>query len=337
LDGDILQIPPLNYLVENKISVVGHVKYPGEYAYEMYKSVYSVIKKVEFLPDTDITYGEVYRINRLTNSEELITFVPLDVIQGKKDIQLKPLDRVSFYKMRYYEPISISGEIESPMIISYYDGISLLDVLRGIKFKTKVEELKLDIFTADKGHRTVYLQDLLVRGVKNLDTSISPGTQIIVRKNKEFEKDRTISILGEVKRPGTYKLIPGMTLYDLLQQAGGYTEYAYPRSLVFIRESAKKLQYEQLQLTLITMEETLSKNSEVYKTAGGSDEEKAMLQLALNKQQRSFELLKKKAEMGLGRIALEIPEKLEDLKNLTKILIFKMGTQFMCQQNQALY
>jgi len=33
-----------------------------------------------------------------------------------------------------------------------------------------------------------------------------------------------------------------------------------------------------------------------------------MLQLALNKQQRSFELLKKKAEMGLGRIALEIPE-----------------------------
>jgi len=157
-------------LVENKISVVGHVKYPGEYAYEMYKSVYSVIKKVEFLPDTDITYGEVYRINRLTNSEELITFVPLDVIQGKKDIQLKPLDRVSFYKMRYYEPISISGEIESPMIISYYDGISLLDVLRGIKFKTKVEELKLDIFTADKGHRTVYLQDLLVRGVKNLDT-----------------------------------------------------------------------------------------------------------------------------------------------------------------------
>jgi protein involved in polysaccharide export with SLBB domain len=313
-DGDIVQVVPLNLIVENKIAVLGHVKYPGEYAYEDYSKLSAIMKKVGLLPDTDIRLGEIYRLDPLCNKDGLITFTPIDIIQGKNDIMLKPMDKISFYKMRNFEPITLSGEVENPTVVNYYDNITLTQALRSVRFKGEINELKLDIFTPDKQYRSIYLQDLLVRGNKEYDIALFPGTQIIVKKTSELEKDRTVKILGEVIKPGTYKLKPGMTLYDLINEAGGYTEYAYPRSLVFIRESAKKLQYEQLQLTLITMEETLSKNSEVYKTAGGSEEEKAMLQLALNKQQRSFELLKRKAEMGLGRIALEIPEKLEDLR-----------------------
>jgi protein involved in polysaccharide export with SLBB domain len=316
--------------------------------------------------------------------------------------------------MRNFDPITLSGEIESPSVITYYEGITLTDALRRAKFKSKIDELRVDIFTpyewikstdeqysensqnsksttdelmrdtstskegiksadklysqkfksaadelmrdtstskegirstnvvgsqrsvdelgsqrfksktdelrgdiyaSEKQLTSIYLQDLLIKGNKELDIELAPGTQLIVKKTFEFEKDRVVKILGEVANPGTYKLTQGMTLYDLIVQAGGYTEYAYPKAMVFIRESARRQQYEQLQLTLITMEEAIAKNSEAYGGVGGSAQEKALLDITLNKQKRSFELLKRKAEMGLGRIALEIPETLEELKD----------------------
>lgn len=410
-DGDIIQIPPLNFIVENKVSVAGYIKYPGQYAVEEYNTLSKLLKKVELLPETDIKYGEIYRINPDTNIDELLTFTPSEILEGGKDIVLQPMDRITFYKMRNFDPITLSGEIESPSVITYYEGITLTDALRRAKFKSKIDELRVDIFTPYEGiriadelysqkfkfpddelrrdtttpyegirsadelytqkfkspadelrrdtfvpyeeirstnvlssqrsvdelgsqrfksttdelrsdiytsgkqFRSIYLEDLLIKGNKELDIVLAPGTQLIVKKTFEFEKDRVVTILGEVANPGTYKLTQGMTLYDLIVQAGGYTEYAYPKAMVFIRESARRQQYEQLQLTLITMEEAIAKNSEAYGGVGGSAQEKALLDITLNKQKRSFELLKRKAEMGLGRIALEIPETLEELKD----------------------
>jgi len=381
-DGDIIQIPPLNFIVENKVSVAGYIKYPGQYAVEEYNTLSKLLKKVELLPETDIKYGEIYRINPDTNIDELLTFTPSEILEGGKDIVLQPMDRITFYKMRNFDPITLSGEIESPSVITYYEGITLTDALRRAKFKSKIDELRVDIFTpyegiriadelysqkfkspadelrrdtfvpyeeirstnalssqrsadelgsqrfksttdelrgdiyaSEKQLRSIYLEDLLIKGNKELDIVLAPGTQLIVKKTFEFEKDRVVTILGEVANPGTYKLTQGMTLYDLIVQAGGYTEYAYPKAMVFIRESARRQQYEQLQLTLITMEEAIAKNSEAYGGVGGSAQEKALLDITLNKQKRSFELLKRKAEMGLGRIALEIPETLEELKD----------------------
>lgn len=314
-DGDILNIQPLNMIIENNIVVLGHIKYPGQYAIEEYNTLSKILKKVELLPDTDIKYGEIYRINPATNIDELFTFTPSEVLEGGKDILLQPMDKITFYKMRNFDPITLSGEIEAPSVITYYDGITLTDALRRAKFNFKIDELRVDIFTSDKQLRSIYLQDLLIKGIKELDILLPPGTQLVVKKTFDLEKDKVVTILGEVAKPGTYKLIQGMTLYDLIVQAGGYTDYAYPKAMVFIRESAKRQQYEQLQLTLITMEEAIAKNTEAYAGAGGSEQEKALLDITLNKQKRSFELLKRKAEMGLGRIALEIPEKLEELKD----------------------
>ena len=106
-----------------------------------------------------------------------------------------------------------------------------------------------------------------------------------------------------------------MKLYDLIKIAGGYTEDAYPRGLIFIRESAKKLQQEQLNISILSMEETLTKSQESYSTvASSSPEQQALIRITLNKQKQLLEILKKKAKLGLGRIALDIPNTLEELK-----------------------
>jgi protein involved in polysaccharide export with SLBB domain len=50
----------------------------------------------------------------------------------------------------------------------------------------------------------------------------------------------TITINGEVERPGTYVFGRSETLHDVLKRAGGLTKTAYPLGAVFSRESEKK-------------------------------------------------------------------------------------------------
>ncbi len=106
-----------------------------------------------------------------------------------------------------------------------------------------------------------------------------------------------------------------MRLYDLIKLAGGYTEEAYPRGLIFIRQSAKKLQQEQLRISMLALEENLSKSEEGISAVGATSEEQKVLEMTIRKQKELLSILKQKAQMGLGRIALDIPNSLEKLKN----------------------
>ncbi len=176
-----------------------------------------------------------------------------------------------------------------------------------------IESIKENI--QEKQHKIVYLYDLLIKGEKSVNLKLEPGDKLLIQRVEPTEKDKTVTILGEVKKPGIYKYKNGMKLYDLIKIAGGYTEDAYPRGLIFIRESAKKLQQEQLNISILSMEETLTKSQESYSTvASSSPEQQALIRITLNKQKQLLEILKKKAKLGLGRIALDIPNTLEELK-----------------------
>lgn len=319
-DGDILYFDDLNIFVENNIVVSGTVKYPGIYSFKDLKMLSDVIKKVEILPDTNLYHGNIKRKGINGEKDAVINFSPISVIEGKVDIEIMPLDKIVFYKKDVFKPIEISGEVEEGLVIPYYSGISIMDTLRSVKFKSSPKDLKLEIYTDNGGIKSVYLYDLFNKVDKDSNFELAPGTKILVKKVQSTEKDKKITILGEVNAPGVYKYSSGMTLYDIIKQAGGYTDDAYPKSLIFIRESAKKLQYEQLQLMLISMEESIAKSSDAFKSVGGSDEEKALLQVTLDKQKKLLEFIKRKAEIGLGRISLDVPLELDELsKSLSNI------------------
>ncbi|HID65585.1 MAG TPA: polysaccharide export protein, partial [Aquificaceae bacterium] len=129
----------------------------------------------------------------------------------------------------------------------------------------------------------------------------------------------------EVRKPGIYRLEKGMRLYDIIMKAGGFTENAYPRGLIFIRESAKELQEQHLKIAITALEEGLLKADEGLGTVGGTSEERMIIQLTLNKQRELLRIIKEKAKIGLGRIALDIPERLEDLRNSPSNILLEDG------------
>ncbi len=319
------------------IHVEGFVAYPGFYSLEETKTLKDLVFKVKLLPDTNMYYGEILRRTPPDYSLKILRFVPLDVVKGKTNLELKNYDIVRFFPRWVFPPIYLSGEVENPTVIPFYEGITLLDVLREKKFTQEINKLRVDIYRITKTVEeteeketeeikiltTVYLSELLVEGKNNL--ALMPGDRVVVKKTSPVEKDKTVTVLGEVVKPGIYKLEKGMTLYDLLLKAGGYTTRAYPKGIVFVRESAKKLQEEHLKIALSVLEESLIKGEEGLELTGASAEERRALEITLRKQKRLYELIKHKAQIGLGRIALDIPETLEELKKSKDNIILEAG------------
>jgi protein involved in polysaccharide export with SLBB domain len=312
-DGDLIFIEPVYDLISNEINVKGHIAYPGKYSFKNGIELSDILEKIGILPDTNVILAEIKR----EETNEIINISPVDILSGKSDILLMKRDTITFYPEMVHKPVQIAGEVENPILIPFYSGMTLLDVLNSVEFKTDVKHLKAEVFSEENSeYRAVYLYELMIRALKKENISLLPGDKILIKSIEPKEKSAKITVLGEVKNPGVYKYNPDKHLYDVLMAAGGYTEDAYPYGLIYIKESAKKLQLEQIEFVFTTLEEYLLKTEENASYASEiSQVEKDLFRLTLLRHQQLLENLKKRSEFNLGRISLDIPDNLEDLND----------------------
>jgi protein involved in polysaccharide export with SLBB domain len=72
------------------------------------------------------------------------------------------------------------------------------------------------------------------------DFALTPFDNVLILKQPQFEFQRTVNILGEVRYPGAYALVKkDDRISDLVQRAGGLLPTAYPGGSQFIRTFAK--------------------------------------------------------------------------------------------------
>ncbi len=335
---------------KNAFIIKGHIKYPGVFALKKGMKLSDVLTEDMLLLDTNLYYAEIIRKNLPDLDYKVINFAPKDILSGKRDIRIQKTDVIVFYPKWIYAPIKVSGEVEEPKLIPYYKGIKLLDVLMETKLKDSPYWLKAEIYREMKEEDmekqreakdieekvegeekvykekfvSVYLYDLLIKGDESKNIELMPGDSILVRRIVKGEKLKKITILGEVAHPGVYEYREGMTLYDIIKKAGGFTRNAYPKGLILIRESAKKLQEQQLNATLLSLEEYILKTEENIGSLE-STEDIGLVKFTLEKHKRMLEIMKQRASLGLGRIALDVPEDLDKLKNSPENITLEDG------------
>jgi protein involved in polysaccharide export with SLBB domain len=65
---------------------------------------------------------------------------------------------------------------------------------------------------------------------------LQPFDNVLIFRQPDFELQRSVTISGQVRYPGTYALqARGDRLSDLIQRAGGLTQQAYPEGIQFVR------------------------------------------------------------------------------------------------------
>lgn len=113
-----------------------------------------------------------------------------------------------------------------------------------------------------------------------------------------WQENHIVELRGEFKFPGKYTISRGETLAQLIERAGGYTDYAYLEASVFTREKLKQLELqsllrvsESLRMEIASKSLAQSKNSQMV------DYSQAKLLLA--------DLTKVKP---VGRLVVDLPD-----------------------------
>ena len=70
--------------------------------------------------------------------------------------------------------------------------------------------------------------------------TVAPGDTIRVNQKFNRVEEQSITLMGEVKKPGRYDLLPGDTMLSVLRRANGLTDIAYPAGTIFSRASERK-------------------------------------------------------------------------------------------------
>lgn len=135
-----------------------------------------------------------------------------------------------------YGAVNLNGKHE------FVEGDSLLDAIRIAQGLTPQAVMDSILFSRLNEEATalsnsyINLKDIMEG--RQPDIALQPGDRIIVKSRIEERGDYNVDLRGEVLYPGTYPITKNRTwLSEIIQQAGGFTEYASLKSAEVIRHS----------------------------------------------------------------------------------------------------
>ena len=149
---------------------------------------------------------------------------------------------------------------------------------------------------APSGHQDVNLAAAL-GGKEDQNLALRNGDVLTVPQQAGWNDiGATVTLRGEVRKPGVYGIRPGEHLSSLLKRAGGLLPTAYPRAAVFERNEVRELQQKSRQELI----QRLEQESTVVKTSASTTgtEEAALQQAALLQRQRVLDALRKAPVSG---------------------------------------
>jgi polysaccharide biosynthesis/export protein len=277
--GDLITIPSIIPILENKVEVSGAILRPVSRGYTPGMRVLDVISSPSELPvNADLNYVLIARID--PTSRKLVTLsLDLDEAfhnpQGSSNIRLQGGDKIYVFdkfenRDKYISGIirdiqrqampterarvvNISGQINSPGTYPLDEGMTIRDLLRaggGLKDSAFTESAELTRFKIVDGQRriasvTSVNLKAVSEGSGSLNMLLQPYDQLLIQTVPDWSKNESVELIGEFKFPGTYTLRNGETLAQLIQRAGGFSDRAFLPGAIFTREDLRQREIEQ--------------------------------------------------------------------------------------------
>jgi len=195
-------------------------------------------------------------------------------------------------------PLTVNGEVNDLIAAAggllesaYTEQAEITRVMDGDA--SKVKHIKFNLQAAMLGSNG---ENIALRSKDSINIFSIPNWQENVK----------VELKGEVKFPGVYTIRRGETLSNLLERAGGFSEFAAPNAAIFTREAIRKQEQQQLaklsedlrrDIASKSFENSVSSNSLSY------DEMNKLLNDLANVE-------------AVGRLVIDLPLIVEDKQNL---------------------
>ncbi len=227
-NGDTLMVPPIG----PQVTISGMVRRPAVYELNGEKSVAEALSLAGgILPAAALRHVEVQRLE----AHEKRTMLTLDLSPDDKAAsQLNSFivhdgDEIHIFPIATYnqDTIYLQGHVLRPGRYSYHDGMKLTDLVAGYK----------DVLPEPAAHygeiirlnppdfRPSVVSFDLGAAMKDPATSpiLQPLDTVRLFSRFDFEPAPTVSVVGEVRAPGTYRTSGQASLRDAVYLAGGLT------------------------------------------------------------------------------------------------------------------
>ena len=250
--GDKLVVQEILDRYENKITIQGEVYRPG--SFEMFEkmTLKTLIEKAEGItPEAFLSRGLLVRTFDDTQKEN-IAFSVSEILNGSSTIVLKARDQVRIFnkeELREKRTITIAGAVNTPNTFDFVDKLQIEDVIAmsgGLERGADPQVISISRRLKDGSFKTLS-EVYAVSSDENLAINngtpfyIEPFDVIDVRYSKGYTAQKNVSISGEVKYSGSYTLInKNERISDLIERAGGFTEFAYLKGAALIRKTKNK-------------------------------------------------------------------------------------------------
>lgn len=229
-DNDVIRIPSY----DARITLEGEIKRPGIFEILTGENLQQIVMYASSF--TDNVYKNRILVKQKTNSELKVT----DLNEKTYATYLPQAgDVISFDKIldRYENRVQIKGAVYRPGEYSLTGTMTIKDLLLkadGVKENVFLSKASLIRQKEDltKEYISFNLQAAL-NGDAAANMTLQKEDIVMVFFNQELLDSYKISIDGEVRKPGTYGYVAGMTLYDLLLESEYFTDIAASTITVF--------------------------------------------------------------------------------------------------------
>ena len=230
-NGDTVVVPP----VGPQVTVEGMVRRPAIYELKDEKTLSSVLELAGgLLPAATLRHIEVQRLV----AHDKQTMMSLDIPETDDDaavtqkldaFQIHDGDRIRIYPIAPYnqDTVYLEGHVLRPGRYSYHENMRVSDVVASYKDllpEPSMEYGEIVRLNAPDFHPSVESFSLSqVMSNPSASPVLHPMDTVRVFSKFDFENPPSVSVLGDVRLPGTYSTSGQIHLSDAVHLAGGLT------------------------------------------------------------------------------------------------------------------
>lgn len=265
--GDDVVIAQILPFTENQVFLEGHIYRPGAYPYRDGMTVADLLPSYQSLLPEPSDRAELVRLVPPDYHPETVPFNLHDVEVGNVSIPLQPFDLVRVYGRYQFDAplVSIDGEVLRPGVYPMSEGMTVTDLVKmagGFSRSAYRDQADLSSYQIQNGQQvlvnhTEIALDRALQGDTSANVALRPGDVVSIRQLSGWQDiGATVTISGEVEHPGTYSIIPGERLSEVLKRAGGFRPEAYPPAAGLERSQVRELAEQARQQMILRIENT---------------------------------------------------------------------------------
>jgi len=317
LPEDVIFIPPIGPVA----AIAGNVNNPGLYELKGERTVSQLIELAGGL--NVLAFRGRLQIERIVESNRQVVFETDLAESGEREVDLRSGDILTVFQVvKDRRIVRVAGAVYREGEFGFTPGMTVKDLVSlsgGTKYFAYLKEAELSrLHLSEAGPRiekvSVDLEKALA-GDPVANLPLQENDRLFVRAVPELSTYTQVTLLGEVRFPGTYTARKGERLSSLIERAGGFTSNAYLRGAVFTRVSVAEYQQRVIDESIARLERDLATQGAAIMAVAATGQELGAAQAEIRLVESLVGKLKKIKPQGRMVLDISPPGKMKNTLN----------------------